>query len=266
MTFLMVALQSEARPLVRHFGLTGTDAPSPYRIYGSDEITLVVTGVGRVACAAATAYAFAHAGEARNRAWINVGIAGHASAAVGSARVANKITERGTGRAWYPNLVFDSPVPTAELVTVDEPELNGPGEALYDMEGSAFFAVASRFSVIELLHVFKVVSDNDRHGLSRIDRVEVARLIGAQLDAVETIVAEAGRLARHFDRQAPDLEPWTSSRRLSVSQTRMLADLLARLRVLEASEPLPSEFSQLAGGRELLAALEERVRRQGLAF
>ena len=195
MTFLVTALQCEARPLVRHFGLEASGAPGPFRVYRGGEISLVVSGVGRVASAAATAYVFARDGEPRNRAWINVGIAGHASAPVGSAWLAHKISDQVNQRSWYPSLTFDPPVPLAEVVTVDEPEIRFERDALYDMEASAFFAIASRFSTGDLVQVLKVVSDNRDKPVSDLKPADVSELIGRRLEAVVDLIEKTSALA-----------------------------------------------------------------------
>ncbi len=266
MTFLVVALQSEARPLVGHFRLSGTDAPGPYRLYRNDRITLVVSGIGRIACAAATAYAFARAGEPRNQPWVNIGIAGHANIALGSARLAHRIVDRPTERAWYPSLVFEPPVATAEVVTVDRPELDLPGNALFDMEASAFFATASRFGAVELVQVLKVVSDNRESPVAKIDKALVSRLIEGHLESVAAILDETEALALRLDRRSPDLTEWRRTARFSVSQSRRLAELLERLEVVEKRALSPLELPRLEGAREILAALERRLRLRGAAY
>lgn len=267
MTFIVTALQSEAHPLVRHFGLKGSDAPSPYRIYRGDEITLVVSGVGRIASAAATSYAFARGGEPRNRPWINIGIAGHASAEIGSAWLANRISDASDRRAWYPSLVFDSGVSTAEVVTVDQPEGQFERDALYDMEASAFFATASRFALVELVQVLKVVSDNQNAPATGLKPADVAGLIGKHIEAISELVDKTTTLANRLAEVPVDSEPWMSGRHFSVSQTRKLFDLLRRLAVLDGETALsPDDFPSAAGARGLLLALEDRVRRRGVAF
>ena len=271
MIFLITALQSEARPLVDFFHLGGSDASSPFRTYRNGELTLVVSGVGRIASAAATAYAFARAGEPRNRPWLNVGIAGHPSAEVGSCWLANKIFDPSNGRAWYPSLVFDSRLPTAEVVTVDRPESRFEREALYDMEAAAFFAIASRFAPVELVQVLKVVSDNREAPASGLEPAEVSRLIGARVETIAALVKQtrglADELAGRLVNVPLDLEPWIGDRHVTVSQRRKLSDLLRRLAVLEGEVgPSPGEFSGAEDARDLLLALEERLERQGVAF
>ncbi|MCP4204618.1 MAG: 5'-methylthioadenosine/S-adenosylhomocysteine nucleosidase [bacterium] len=267
MTFIVTALQSEARPLVRHFGLKGSDAPSPYRIYYGEEITLVVSGVGRVASAAATSFVFARAGAPRNRPWINVGIAGHPSAEIGSAWLAHKISDDSTGRSWYPSLVFDPGVPTAEVVTVDQPENRFARHALYDMEASAFFAVASRFALVELVQVLKIVSDNPSAPAGGLKPADVARLVGEHAEAVSELVTKTRTVADGLAEVPVDPEPWMSGRHFTVSQTRKLFELLRRLTVLDDGTGFSADdFSGAGDARGLLLALERRVTRGGVAF
>lgn len=271
MTFLVTALQSEARPLVDFFHLEGSDAASPFRSYRNGELTLVVSGVGRVASAAATAHAFARAGEPRNRPWLNVGIAGHRSAEVGSCWLANKVFDPSNERAWYPSLVFDSRLPTAEVVTVDRPESRFERDALYDMEASAFFAIASRFAPVELVQVVKIVSDNRGAPASGLEPAEVSRLIGAHVETIAALVEQtrglADELAGRLVNVPVELESWIGDRHVTVSQRRKLSDVLRRLAVLEGDAgPSPGEFSGAEDARELLLALEERLEQGGVGF
>ncbi len=267
MIFLVTALPSEARPLVKYFGLKGTDAPSPYRIHRSDEITLVVTGVGRISSASATSYVFARSGEPRNRPWINVGIAGHPTAEIGSAWLARRISDESDRRAWYPSLVFDPGIPTAEVVTVDQAESRFERDALYDMEASAFFAIASRFALVELVQVLKVVSDNRQTPPSGLEPADVSALIGRHTEAIADLVEKTRALADGLAEAPVDPEPWMSGRHFTVSEKRKLIDLLRRLTVLQGRVGLsPSDFSSAGEARGLLLALEDRLRCQGVGF
>jgi len=199
MTFLVVALQSEAQPLVRRFGLSACDRTEPFRLYQGDwqggEVTLVVSGIGRVASAAASAYLFGRAGQPRERPWINIGIAGHREEEVGRAYLAHKISEPASASSWYPRLVFDPPVPTAEVITVDTPEETFAEPALYDMEAAGFFATASRFSRVELIHVLKVISDTRESPVERLTPAIVSGLIEQRLDAATEVLVEARKLS-----------------------------------------------------------------------
>lgn len=270
MTFLVAALPSEAKPLVEFFGLRLADSGSPFRVYGGNGLTLIVSGVGRAASAAATAYAFARAGEPRGRAWINVGIAGHRDAEIGSCWLATKIREPSSDRSWYPGLAFSAGIPGAEVVTVDRPEGLFERAALYDMEASAFFATASRFSPVELIQVFKVVSDNRDQPARGLDAAKVSRLIAERTEELAGLVRRIGELEADLTGrsvESPDLAPWLGERHFTFSQRRQLGELLRRLEVLEG-EPVEACAAALGApdARALLRSLEERLRRQGVGF
>lgn len=270
MTFLVTALQSEARPLIERFELRGTDASSPFRVYRGDEVLLVVSGVGRIASAAATAYAFAREGEPKERPWVNVGIAGHASAAVGSAWLARKISEAASERSWFPSLVFEAGIATAEVVTVDRPESRFERDALYDMEASAFFATAARFTPVELVQVFKVVSDTRSAPAENLTAAQVSRLIEQRVEEVAELIRSTRELAAILaDRRAESLDPatWIGGRHFTLSQRRQLVDLVRRLEVLEGQSIAPGPDERRApDARSVLRSLEARLERQGVGF
>lgn len=270
MIFVVTALHAEARPLLEHFGLEGSDAAAPFRTYRSSEMLLVVSGVGRVACAAATAYAFAHAGEPRDRPWINVGIAGHRTWPVGACRLARKISEASSDRTWYPSLVFDPGIPTADVVTVDRPESRFEGHALYDMEASAFFAVASRVAPVELIQVLKVVSDNRSEPAEGLKPADLSRLVRNRIEEIASLIAGTASLADSVasrTTRVPDPAAWMGERRFTVSQRRRLEELLRRLTVVEEGAELrPDGFETAVSAAELLRNLEERLESRGAGF
>ncbi|MEE8624791.1 MAG: hypothetical protein V3T19_05575, partial [Acidiferrobacterales bacterium] len=139
MLHFVVALQAEAKPLIDHFGLrrrTGGAFP----VYENENIALTVSGIGKVAAAAATGYLHAHTGNHSCIAWLNIGIAGHGRRAIGDGVLIHKITDQITGRSWYPPLTFELPCASDGLITVDEPETRYRENGLYDMEAAGFYA------------------------------------------------------------------------------------------------------------------------------
>ena len=74
---LLTALKCEARPLIEAFNLVRCQGNGPHELYQNGELQLLVSGPGKTAAAAATAFAFASSGLQENTAWLNIGIAGH---------------------------------------------------------------------------------------------------------------------------------------------------------------------------------------------
>ena len=91
----LVALPAEARPLCQLFGLAPSRHPSPFPTFvsASGRELLVVSGLGRNLGAAAAMHAYHELGGGAHIAWLNVGIAGHASHPIGSAWMVNQIIE-----------------------------------------------------------------------------------------------------------------------------------------------------------------------------
>ena len=106
MLCLVVALAAEARPLLASHRLQGVSG-HPYRICAGEQTHLIVSGIGKVAAAAATAYLRALIGDTP-AAWLNIGIAGHGNQAVGTALLAHKVVDAASGKPFYPT--FTAPL------------------------------------------------------------------------------------------------------------------------------------------------------------
>ncbi|MFQ5351318.1 MAG: hypothetical protein ACE5EG_12825, partial [Thermoanaerobaculia bacterium] len=185
---LVVALPAEARPLIRRFGLEWVD-DGELTVWRAERISLVVSGVGRKAAVAAVATLAAGEGP-RECAWLNVGIAGHRTLAVGEVVLAHKVVDAGGGRAWYPPLVFEPPCGTATVTTVDRPETGYPKETVYEMEAAGFCSAAARFSSAELIQVVKVISDNAAAPPERLTARRVEELIEGATETIALIAEQ----------------------------------------------------------------------------
>ncbi len=196
----VVAFEAEARPLIEHYGLDRDDATSAFKIYRQGDVALVVSGIGKAAAAAATSFLHLAAGGERDAVWLNVGIAGHGTRAVGEAVLAHKIVDRGSGRSWYPPLVFKAPCATDQVTTVDRPEREMAAPGAFDMEASGFVAIACRFASAELVHCLKVVSDGPNTELESLTPRVARRLVEKNIPAVEAVAEAYGRLSDELRR------------------------------------------------------------------
>lgn len=98
MLHITCALKPEARPLLDYFELRAlSDAP---RIYhnGNAQISLTLSGIGKSAAARAVTRTHAYFNADKSHAWLNLGIAGHASLPVGQAVLVNKVTDDASGQ------------------------------------------------------------------------------------------------------------------------------------------------------------------------
>jgi adenosylhomocysteine nucleosidase len=272
MVRFVVALQSEASPLIDRFRLEPV-SEAPFRVYrGKDreigEVWLILSGLGKASAAAATAYLHLLSGGRPGRAWLNVGVGGHCEASIGQAFVAHKVFDAASGLSWYPQLVIDSPRPTASLLTLESVEEEYASPWIYEMEAAGFVPTACRFSTAELVHCFKVISDTPDTTLSR--RMPAAYVLGLIGDNLEGIVSFAGglaALAREVEVLATDpsgyaeaLERWP----FPASERPRLRRLLRRLAALTPAELRDNLWADLnpaslARPIDVLRALEERL-------
>jgi adenosylhomocysteine nucleosidase len=260
---LLVALPAEAKPLIRHFALRRRSDASPFPVYANDGVSLIVSGVGKLKAAAAASHLSVASGTVPDRAWLNVGIAGDGTRALGEGVLAHSIRDAATRRCWYPPLVFQPPCETTGVLTMDEPASAYPDACSVDMEASAIYATASRFSTSELVHCFKIISDNKANPAHGISAASVERLVARRLDQIEVLVRELSLLAQEMARlrmPPSGLERFLTRWHFTVSERHRLHQLL-RCWQLRGSEPQLSlaESSALAGASEVLALLERRL-------
>ena len=265
MVHFIVALKAEARPLLRHFGMTRSRGAGSMPIYtsASARARLTVSGVGEPASSAAVRAA----GTGRPVAFLNVGIAGHRDLEPGTPLMIHKVTGARDGSVHYPAFPFSPPCRTDTLITVAEPELDYPESCAYDMEGSAYFAAATAASGNELAHALKVISDNPRHPTSDLSAQAVEELVGAHLPLLDklatTLAALAAQVAtRH--QQLPLYGEIAGRWHLTHTQRHQLHRLLQRLQALAPDEParVSAELNDgaLRSGRDVIAFLQHRVR------
>lgn len=207
---LVVALMAEASPLIRYFHLSPIESRGGFQVFAKETMRLVVSGVGKVASAAAAGYLHGKNSGARDLAWVNVGVAGHRELPVGTVRLAHRVVDEASGKCWYPHRAFPIDCPSAEIRTVDTPERGFSGDALYDMEASGFCAACSRFSSRELVSVVKCVSDNATGNIDSVTRQQVERLIAATIPVLAPLVEHLATMAQTQETRVaplPELEP-----------------------------------------------------------
>ena len=120
---IVVALPAEAQPIVDRFQLQRLPTPLRFRHFAGDDLALVVCGIGKGAVMKAMRDLLSHVGEDPEIGWLNVGIAGHRSHRRGRIFLAGQVHDRSIGRVWQQSRRRCPELPVANILTVDEPEL-----------------------------------------------------------------------------------------------------------------------------------------------
>ena len=168
---IFCALKCEAEPIIDNFKLIRLNDFKLFKIYQSidQETSLVITNVGKNNAKNAVAYHHDCIKTTKSDIWFNIGIAGHENIAIGEIRLINKIVDSDNKSCWYPQIIFDPPCDSIDLISLERPS-NEYQTCLYDMEASGFYSAASQYGISELIHSVKVISDNTSSSISKINK------------------------------------------------------------------------------------------------
>ena len=185
---ILVALKCEASPLVEHLQLTKcTKAKNGILIYENCDTLLAVSGVGKANARRAVNQLASRASDGDYAAWLNIGIGGHGTRSVGDAIIANRIVDRSSDETWYPSFVRKFHFDTGPVATVEQPETEYRDESVYEMEASAFFPSACKFSKLELVHCIKIISDNRQQSPFDLSREDISKLVQLHVNSIAAV-------------------------------------------------------------------------------
>ncbi len=191
---IVCALSIEAKPIVKHYKLQHISSEYGYKIYGHRHgkaqrgcsIGVLITGVGKLNMSAALMWSQQMRPA---RSFLNVGIVGHGSAAIGDKLLVNKVFDDSKGTSSFPAINFPWKKEFTQLKTVDVPSKEYAEGCAYDMEASAFFYIANKFVSNDKSQSLKIVSDNAECSHELISSKTVSELIGSLLAQIEELVS-----------------------------------------------------------------------------
>lgn len=241
MIHIVTALPCEARPILDYYDLAPLQQGGHFRVYGNEDCTLIISGIGKLAAAAACGYLGALQAS-QHGAWINIGIAGHLHYPVGNGYLAHRITDQASQQSWYPAVIFDPPCPTEHLISVDTAETSYDQPALYEMEATGFYASAIRFSPSELVHCYKVISDNASSPADRFSLRQVEALIQDKLPQITSIITALQLLSDEHNaihQDPPQYQHLIEKHHFTVTEKIELKQFLRRWSLLNNQSDLP---------------------------
>ena len=185
MIFIFAAHYGEVENIIKQKKMGKRKISFPFLQYctdGWEDILLTLTGEGRNNAAAAVAATLARESAKRGDILLSIGSAAILKEAgeersLGKGFFVHALEEEGSGRAFYPELLYQTDFPTARLITGDKvlrrsdvnwatemgdgrPERVGVEETLlYDMESTAVFQAANAFLSLENLFFLRCGTD-----------------------------------------------------------------------------------------------------------
>ncbi len=155
MIYIVIAIFSEAEALIEHFKLQKIQT-KPFLIFGNDDITLVISGMGKVESAIATTYICK---DKKINKIVNIGICGtnDKNKKIGSIHRIKSIVDVSTDKKYMISTdgevlyCFDKIIKSSK---------NIKNNILIDMESVGFYKAAINFTKKENISIYKIVSDH----------------------------------------------------------------------------------------------------------
>ncbi len=200
MIHIFTALYPEAKPLIQALSLKKRAAQTHYQQFLSEEgdLSLTITGVGPLQAAAVTASVLTDFDAGASDQLLSLGTAAALTVCPASMYHVNKITEAVTLRDFYPDMLLNTGLTEASLITgakLYTKQESGYAADLYDMEAAAVYQAASMFLGPHQMNFLRIVTDQ---GLSESEAVApqslAAHVTACVEQQVDTIVAVVDKL------------------------------------------------------------------------
>lgn len=269
MLIWVCALHCEAKPVIDFYHLKKSHQAHAFDIYLGDDMLCIVSGPGKLASAAATAWVAAKYETQVSLAWINLGIAGTAKHAIGSIFLINQIIDADNDQHYYPVQVDRSDLPAGSCISYSQACYDYPDEQLVDMEASGFFHSALRFSTAELIQCIKIISDNQSETTGR-NRQKMSDLIQYHIVLIDRQATNLLQISAELDSQQVPAEAWqqfSAMARFSQTQKSRLRILLGYLLGRgHSAESLIKAIGSPTSSRKIIKTLEQLGHRDSLAL
>lgn len=257
--FIFTALECEAKPLISLFKLKRTDSQE-FSIYTHQDISLTVTGVGKNSMAAGVAFTLATLAYTASPILINLGIAGHKTEMIGNIVLADKISDSDSLRTFYPQFIGINWPTTCPIKTFSAPTTQYSDHHLNDMEASAFYEIATKFSSSELIHCIKIISDNQHSSIKNINAKNVATWIDSNTTSIQSLIdhlrlLQKTTMAIKFDNYNKIINTW----HFTTTGKIKLKFLLLQWKVLSTDHWDICDIEGIHTGKDLLKKLEYAI-------
>ena len=180
-TIIVCALACEAKPFIDFFKLKKNTRIHAFSVYQAGSIILMVSGLGQMHMSAAVNWLSGFLNATMPQFWLNVGVAGHATANIADLFCIHKISHQ--QHSLYPTKWLKHKIALEQLTTFNGEATDYKEHGLYDMEGFAFYQAATRFNSQERVQCLKIVSDNKNHPVTN-DKQIISSYIFQHMDAI----------------------------------------------------------------------------------
>jgi len=202
MVLFVTALMVEASPIIEYFRLKKDMAIHEFPVFRNSDIALIVSGVGKVKSAMASAYLHSVYGSKQEDILVNIGFCGAGSNRhpPGTMLAINKITDMDTGKDYYPDVFFGQDLPKESIrcysKTVQREDAGENNDFYCDMESSGIMEAAKKFVYSHNVAILKIVSDYLEP--QNLDKEKLKGFVREQVPQVEKIISELKQLNESY--------------------------------------------------------------------
>jgi len=263
----VVALKEEAQIILDHFRLKAVNEKTVYPIYKNEDNThwLIISGIGRSNAAASTAYLYSYSKASKQTAWINIGIAGSDKGKYGDLYLVDKISTNQEKKAVYPSTLPKTTLPKMNLFTSDIPMSEYSTHELIDMEGSAFFDIASKVTSKEFICLMKVISDGSQNDIKKITKSKISNLIKKNLPEIINVISYYERLSEEELQivEKPKLfYEITSKWHFTATQSYKLETLLRRIEFFCNKKDIEEKIKDCVSSNSVINVLNLSIKKK----
>ena len=263
---LVVALKEEAQIILDYFKLKAVNEKTIYPIYKNKEEThwLIISGVGRSNAAASTAYLYLYSKAPKCTSWINIGIAGSDKGNYGDLYLVDKISTYQEKKNTYPSTMPKTALPKMHLFTSDVPISDYSTHELIDMEGSAFFDIASKLTSKEFICLMKVISDGPQNDIKKITKSKISNLIKKNLLKIIEVISYYERLSEKELQitEKPKLFYEIKSKwYFSATQSYKLETLLRRIEIFCNKRDIEEKIKYCSSSNSVINVLNSNIKK-----
>ena len=149
------------------------------------------------------------------------------------------------------------------LLTTDIPITDYSSKELIDMEGSAFFDIASKLTTKEFICIMKIVSDGPSNDIKQLNKLKIIQLVKSNLSKISKVISYYEKLSENENqiRAKPYIFYKISSNwHFSVTQRTQLENLLRRLRVFCGNDDIMELIKQCENSSFVINVLNNKIK------
>jgi len=234
MIYIFTALFCEAEPLIDKYDMK-PDGGYPFGGFVSPDgrIRIILTGVGKTGVAAAVSYSCAKYGIGANDFVINIGTSAGGAARHG-AYLINKVTDKDTGRMYYPDMLYNTGLRESAVTTLSgiagQDLTSSDDDMLWEMEASGFCDAARLFMPPHKVQLIKAVSDRGAENGEELTEEILVTTVRDSLDDITSAIEVFMGIGEEEPPEMPDVRKYAEDLKCSETMRQDLIKLFVYCR------------------------------------